>query len=171
MKRITPEDLPKSIRHVAFEFFHFSFYSRQLKDSKFLHGCSPAVRQAIGYSLLVHFRVLWEFFYEELGGDTCTVHKFREFLPEFKAAFPAEITKPAEARNLSKNLNKRLAHMSAVRWRERDRGMDFYERYFDGIDTQIAAFREALPPELQNSLIEEMHVFERRYEGRPPAQP
>jgi len=157
--KITPDDLPKAIPHLAFEFFHFSFYSRHLKDR-----CSTAVRQAVGYTLLLHFRVLWDFFYEEPRSDDCGVGHFRKFLPEFAAAFPAENGKPAGARGLSKNLNKCLVHMSAERWRKPRPWMDFYIGYFAGIETRIAQFREALPAELQKSLIKEMAIFESRYQ-------
>jgi hypothetical protein len=87
-------------------------------------------------------------------------------IPEFAAAFPPPITKPAGAETLSKNLNKRLAHLTATRWRERQPDMSFYERYFDGIQTHMAAFQEALPIELRNSFLENMQVFEGRYGER-----
>jgi hypothetical protein len=157
----TYEDLAKAVPHLAFDFFHFTFYSRRLKDGS-LARCRPAVRQAVLYSLLLHFRVLWDFLYEPPIMDDCTVAHFR-ILPKFAAAFPTKITKPAGAETLSKNLNKRLAHLTATRWREPQPDMSFYERYFDGIETQMAAFKEALPAELQNSLLENMQGFERRY--------
>jgi hypothetical protein len=54
----------------------------------------------------------------------------------------------------------------ATRWREPQPDMSFYEKYFDAIETLMAAFQEALPAELRNSLVEKMQVFESRYEDR-----
>ncbi|MFI5108575.1 MAG: hypothetical protein ACHP78_07005 [Terriglobales bacterium] len=161
---LTSEELAKAVPHLAFDFFHFRFYTRHLKDGS-LARCSPAVQQAVLYALLLHFRVLWDFFYEPPIKDDCTVAHFRVF-PKFAASFPSTITKPAGAATLSRNLNKRLAHLTATRWREPQPGMTFYERYFDDIEAHMAAFQEALPAELQNSLVQNMQLFEGRYEDR-----
>ena len=158
------EDPAKAVPHLAFDFFHFRFYSRRLKDGS-VARCSPAVRQAVLYSLLLHFRVLWDFFYEKPGKDDCGVDHFR-VLPEFASAFPTKITKPAKAETLSKNLNKRLAHMTATRWREPQPDMSFYQRYFEDIERLITAFQDALPAELRRSLVERMQKYEVGYGER-----
>jgi hypothetical protein len=87
-------------------------------------------------------------------------------LPGFDAAFPPAIhTPPVGARNASVNLNKRLAHLTATRWREKQPSMDYYTQYFEGIETLIAAFQIALPDDVRQSLDGRLHEFESLYKG------
>lgn len=153
----TTEELAKAVSHLAFDSFHFQFYGRHLNDRS-----SPAAQQAVRYSLLLHFRVLWDFFYEPPIKDDCAVVHFRVF-PEVKAALP-EIKRPDGGETLSKSLNKRLVHMTATRWREPQPDMDFYARYFDGINALIARFQQALPDELRECLVASMQTLQSRYE-------
>jgi hypothetical protein len=138
------EELEHAVRDIAFDIYHFRLYVKLHRNGK-LWACSPTTNQAIIYSLLLHFRILLDFFYKEPTRDDCWVGHFR-VLEGFAAAFPPEIhVAPNGAREVSVNLNKRLAHFTATRWREPQPDMAHYEVYFGGIETLIVAFQEALP--------------------------
>jgi len=118
-------ELAIAAHHLAFDIHHFRFYARLHKEGR-LTAFGPAVHQAFLYSLLLHFRILLDFFYKEPLQDDCCVGHFRA-LPEFEAAFPpAMYIPPVGARDVSVNLNKRLAHMTATRWREKQPHMAYY---------------------------------------------
>lgn len=157
-------ELVKAAYHLAFDIHHFRFYARLLKEGR-ITAFGPAVHQAFLYSLLLHFRVLLDFFYREPVHDDCWVGHFKA-LPEFAAAFPSAIhAPPVGAREVSVNLNKRLAHMTATRWRERPPDMSYYTNYFEGIEKLIVAFQAALPNDVRQSLDNRLHEFETRYRG------
>jgi hypothetical protein len=65
------EALRGSLSHLAFEFHHFRTYRRLLQSGlRHSHGpLCPAVRQAVIYALLLHFRLLIEFFYDPPSGS------------------------------------------------------------------------------------------------------
>jgi len=143
-------ELKKAVQELAFDVQHFRCYVQLYKKPKLRQVC-PAAYQAVIYSLLLHLRVLLDFFYGPPKKDDCWVRHF-SVLPEFSAAFPSKILSPAphEARELSLTLHKRLAHLTATRWEKPPRSMDYYEQYFDGINTLIDQFTAALPTDNQN---------------------
>jgi hypothetical protein len=155
-------ELIKAAYHLAFDIHHFRFYVRLFKDGRFF-SFGPAVQQAVLYSLLLHFRVLLDFFYKKPVHDDCWVGHFRA-LADFDRAFPPTMhVPPTGATKVSVNLNKRLAHMTATRWRENPPAMDFYANYFDDIEKLIVAFQAALPDDVRQSLDARLHEFEIRY--------
>jgi hypothetical protein len=157
------EQLKQAVEHLAFDVQHFRCYVRLHREGQ-LRKCSPTVSQAVIYSLLLHLRLLLDFFYGPPRYDDCWVGHFRS-LPGFAAKFPSEILVPApeDARALSVNLNKRLAHFTAIRWEVQAPAMDFYDRYFDGIENLIGAFQAALPVEIRQVFTEAIGQWERRH--------
>ena len=151
------DDLEQAAREIAFDMYHFRLYVQLQRDRKFW---KPTENQAIIYALLLHFRLLLDFFYKEPVQDDCCVGHFRHF-KEFEAAFPPEIHEaPNGAREVGVNLNKRLAHFTATRWRELQPDMAYYEPYFGGIEVLIAAFQEALPPDVREVFTKTMGHWE-----------
>jgi hypothetical protein len=156
-------ELTKAAYHLAFDIYHFRFYARLYKEGR-LTAFGPAVQQAFLYSLLLHFRILLDFFYKEPVQDDCGVGHFRIF-PEFDAAFPPGTRAPVGVRQVSVNLNKRLAHITATRWREKPPSMTYYTDYFDGIEKLIVDFQAALPGDLRQTLSGRLAEFEAQYQG------
>jgi hypothetical protein len=116
------------------------------------------------YSLLLHLRVLVDFFFVAPKSDDCRVGHFRS-LPAFEAAFPGKITVPSqeEIEELRLNLNKRLAHLTATRWREARPPRDYYARYFDDIDALLALFEKALPDDVGLEFTCAMRMWEQAH--------
>ena len=112
----TEADLNKAVTHFAFDVQHFRCYLDLHRNTK-LRRTSPAAWQAVVYSLLLHLRLLLNFFYGRPREDDCCVRHFK-VLPGFSVAFPSNSLSltPVEARQVSFNLNKRLAHLTATRW-------------------------------------------------------
>lgn len=122
---IEADELSLAAEHLAFDFFYFRLYKRLNKDIRLafsLHGA----HQAITYALLLHFRVLLDFFHMKPVKDDCCVIHFIDFIPEFKTSF-GEVEEPLTLKIVRDNLHKRLAHMTATRWREVRPEMDYYE--------------------------------------------
>jgi hypothetical protein len=151
------EELKDAVEHIAFEMYYFVTYLNIRKESKnylkFIKHPSPTdtvprcVPQGMGYLVLLHFRVLYGFFYGHPEGDDCCVEHFK-MLPEFAARFPAEIHVPPEGHSkIRTHINKLLAHFTAERWRNKRPPMVDYEAHFPHIVTLIARFKEALPPD------------------------
>ena len=143
------DDLEKAVTHLAFDVQHFRCYV-QLFENHRLQTASPAAWQAVIYSLLLHLRLLLDFFYGPPKQDDVWVGHFRS-IPQFDQVFPAtiQIPTPAEARALSVNLHKRLAHLTATRWEEPAPPMNFYQKYFQAVDALLNSFDAALPADLQ----------------------
>jgi hypothetical protein len=84
-------DLRSAAHFAAFEMYHFLYYTGMYREDPGLRVLSatlgPGFRQAIEYSILLHLRVLIDFFYYEPRQDDCWVGHFRT-LPGFSAAFP-----------------------------------------------------------------------------------
>lgn len=155
------EALKKAAKHIAFDMYHFRLYERMYKGRS--PSITPTIHQAVIYSLLLHFRVLLDFFYRKPTQDDCGVGHFR-VLPEFDAAFPAAFQLPPNgAREISISLNKRLAHFTATRWTERQPDMEHYAKHFDRINTLIDSFQEALPQDMQQVFLTSMHEWRRRH--------
>jgi hypothetical protein len=154
-------ELAEAIEQIAFDFFHFRFYWRHLHDNK----CSKAAHQALLYALLLHFRLLWDFFYGTPQHDDCVAGDFRVF-PKFQNAFPSQVKAPDGGKDLAVNLNKRLAHFTATRWGQTGKPpMKYYEDFFPDIDALITKFQNALPEELQESLVKTMRKWENDCDG------
>jgi hypothetical protein len=156
-------ELISAAYHLAFDVHHFRFYARLHKDSR-LTTFGPAVHQAFLYSLLLHFRILLDFFYKPPRFDDCGIDHFRA-LPEFAGAFPPAIHVPIGATEVSVNLNKRLAHLTATRWREPQPDMSYYTDYFEGIEKLIVEFQSALPDDVRQIFDGRLQEFNKQYRG------
>src|ERR1700720_744646 len=79
------KELTKAVKELAFDVQHFRCYLRLYREGS-LRKCSPTVEQAVRYSLLLHFRLLLDFFYEQPSDDDCCADHFR-VLPGFATTF------------------------------------------------------------------------------------
>jgi hypothetical protein len=153
--------------------YHFKHYIRIRANGNVSEGTSvsAAARQAIVYSLLLHQRVLLDFFYSPpRHDDDCWVGHFRA-LPEFEQRFPDTLFKvPSFKRELGRNLNKRLAHFTTVRWKERQPVLQEYERYFGEIEVLIEQFVDALPTPMKNKVLERFRQWDVQYKVMTPSR-
>jgi hypothetical protein len=159
-------ELIKAVTHLAFDVQHFRCYADLHKKAKLRQAC-PAASQAAVYALLLHLRLLLDFFYGQPRMDDCCVGHFG-VLPGFSAAFP-QILSPTrdEARQVSINLHKRLAHLTATRWEKRAPPFDYYQKYFDGVNTLIDRFEAVLPDDVRTLFVKAMHGWEKRHPATP----
>jgi len=140
---IRKDELHKALEHLAFDICHFRLYVERLKSGS---KQDRADSQAMLYALLLHVRLLIDFFYGKPTHDDCCVCHF-DLLDGFEQAFPASLRKePKWKADISGHLNKRLAHLTASRWRETRPAMDHYARHFGTILDLISRFEQALPP-------------------------
>jgi hypothetical protein len=139
----SPDELVKAAEHIAFEVHHFRSFA-VLKNNQELRALCPAATQAVGYALLLHLRVLIEFFFCEAEQDDCHVDHFRS-LPGFTTAFPASIHERTQHTDeVVKYLNKLLAHFTATRWEERRPAWGYYDEYAPLIADLATKFEAAL---------------------------
>ncbi len=159
----TEEDLKKAVIHLAFDVQHFRCYVTLHKNTELRQAC-PAASQAVAYSLLLHLRLLLDFFYGPPKKDDCWVGHFG-VLPGFSAAFSSRAASPTrhEAREISINLHKRLAHLTATRWQKSAPSMNYYQQYFDDMDKLIDKFEAALPGDVRRLFVTNMHKWENRH--------
>jgi hypothetical protein len=138
-----PDELIKAAEHIAFEIQHFRSYT-VLHNNPHLRTICPAASQAVGYALLLHLRVLMEFFFCEPEQDDCHVVHFRA-LRGFMAAFPPDIhERTKHTDEVAKYLNKLLAHFTANRWEEHRPAWNYYEEYSPVILDLAKKFETAL---------------------------
>jgi hypothetical protein len=147
---IRKDELPKALEHLAFDICHFRLYVERLRSGSTQQD--RASFQAMLYALLLHFRLLIDFFYGKPTQDDCCVCNF-DPLDGFEQAFPASLRQePKWKAEVSGHLNKRLAHFTASRWRETRPPMDYYAQHFGTILDLISRFEQALPPESRQQL-------------------
>jgi len=140
------EALKKAAKHIAFETQHFRCYSEIRKRFPNASRDHPAASQGIGYALLLHTRVLLDFFFNPPSSDDCCVAHFNR-LDGFEAKFPQHIHAPTQhTLDVSRALNKFLAHFSAMRWSPTDgpRAWNFYDEFAPTIEDLIVRFESAL---------------------------
>jgi hypothetical protein len=124
-------------------------------------GTGPK-KQLISQSLLLHLRLLLDCFYKPPFKEDVWVGHFRE-LPAFEASFPQELyTPPDRLPEVKDYLDKRLAHFSSARWTGDHPDLEYYAKYFDGLERRIASFQAALPDELRELFIARTQQFEHR---------
>ena len=157
---IVESELPIAVKHLAFDLFYFGLYRSLIKDFMFVLT-NPAASQAITYALLLHFRVILDFFYttQPIKDDCCVTH-FIQLSPAFKANFPA-VVRPLWLTEVRDSLHKRLAHMTATRWREPRPEMDYYRKYFGDIDGLTETFLKGIPADLRTPFDSEWSNLER----------
>ncbi len=143
-----PDELLQAAEQTAFEIQHFRCYSA-LKSNDDLSAFCPAGTQAVGYALLLHLRILIEFFFCEPEQDDCHVVHFR-VIAGFTDAFPPAIhERTTRTDEVVKYLNKLLAHFSAARWEVHRPAWDYYDEYSPTIEALAAQFERALPAEFK----------------------
>jgi hypothetical protein len=158
------DELKKAVEHLAFEMQHFRCYSKLYKNSDLSRFCGAA-HQAVLYALLLHLRLLIDFFYGEARQDDCNVDHFN-VLNGFEAAFPASIhLHSARNKKMSADLNKLLAHMTATRWEKNRPPMNDYDSFIPTIDDLITKFEAALPEEVRQVYLRHYQ----RWESSHPA--
>ena len=156
------DELKEAVKHLAFDMQHFRCYSKLYSDVH-LERFSAAASQAVMYALLLHLRLLIDFFYGEARQDDCHVDHFN-ILDGFEAAFPGSIhQRSAGIDNISADLNKFLAHMTAARWENNRPPMNEYEKFIPTIDHLIKRFEGALPEDLRQVYSEHYRMWERRH--------
>jgi hypothetical protein len=155
--------LAKAVNHLAFDVYHFRCYTRLYREGR-LTTCAPTAAQAVIYSLLLHLRLLLDFFYGPPKLDDCWVGHF-SVLPGFTASFGAPSGAPTrdDARTLSGNLHKRLAHLTATRWEKEAPPMNYYNTYLDGIDHLLTTFEAALPKNVRQVFANGLRDWERKH--------
>ena len=153
------DELKKAVEHLAFEMQHFRCYSKIYKSSD-LTRFSGAAHQAVLYALLLHLRLLIDFFYGEPKRDDCSVDHFN-VLNGFEAAFPASIhLHSARNKQVSVDLNKLLAHMTATRWEKNRPPMDDYDKFILTISDLITRFEAALPEDVRQVYLKHYRSWE-----------
>jgi hypothetical protein len=138
------KQLIQALRNLAFETWHFRCLS-QVRREKQMPSWNT-MRQAVGYALLVHIRVIISFFYGRatLPRDCHAYHFSR--LEGFDAKFPAALCERTEnIERLIEALNQFLAHFSSARWEMDRKPWTFYESFEPTIDGLITRFEAALP--------------------------
>ena len=163
-RAFTVDELKEAVKHLAFDMQHFRCYSTLYSDPH-LRRFSAAASQAVMYALLLHLRLLIDFFYGEAKQDDCHVDHFNT-LSGFEAAFPASIHhRSAGINKISANLNKFLAHMTATRWENNRPSMNEYEKVMPTIDHLIQRFEDALPEDLRQVYSKHYQIWEGRHPG------
>ena len=161
---INRDELKKAVEYLAFDMYHFRCYTKLYKNPKLGMFC-PAAHQAVLYALLVHLRLLVDFFHNKAEKpDDCRLDHFKA-LPEFRAAFPASTKQDRKwAEKVGRNLSKRLVHFTATRWLKTQPNMKYYEEFGVTIDDLITKFQAALPQDLR----EVFEVHYRNWERNHP---
>jgi hypothetical protein len=154
-------DLEEALKHLAFDAHHFRAYSRLHREGS-LSACSPLIAQGIRYSLLLHFRVLTNFFSGPPQRDDRWVGDFTQFFSE-ELRRSGALTPNPKLKDVAKQLNKRLAHFTATRWEEQAPDMQYYANCFDEIERLIAAFQAGLPAEMQKCFADALERWERAH--------
>src|SRR5713101_4238606 len=147
-----PPDLNEAAEYIAFEMFHLRYYAEVFEKCpaprRFRSVFGERIGTAYEYSFLLHLRVLLDFFYREPkpGSDDVWVGHFRSVMG-FDEVYGETLCAPPEgALAISRHLNKRLAHFTEVRWKEKDQhiGMESYRLYWIALLKLIDKFEAAL---------------------------
>lgn len=147
MRLYTKQDLHPALDALAFEFFHYRLFRSLLEE----HGSIDQVqKQATLYALLIHLRLIVDFFHKRPQEDDLALEHFQSLVTDFKASFQHSSTfTQAEVDRVGNELNKRLAHITATRWDKPRTDFEFYQHFFDLIEAEICSFEDALPNELR----------------------
>jgi len=134
--------LRKALPHIAFDIYHYECYATLWSQPQ-LRARSSAAQQAMIYALLLHLRLLLVFFYRPSKFDDCNLDRF-SILPGFMHRF-GKLRHRRQVEKTIENLNKRLAHITARRWRVRAPIMQYYTAIDPELRVLIARFESALP--------------------------
>jgi hypothetical protein len=145
-KSKNPNRLNKSLRDLGFEIFHYQIHRQLVRTNPFLPQLyDDAVEQAIMYALLLHFRLLIDFFYLPQAKQDDIVAQNFIALPGFDKSVLRKLRKPTWLEGMRAELSKRLAHLSEARLDDHAPGFDYYAVRFAELDTAIGDFARALP--------------------------
>jgi hypothetical protein len=148
---IAEEDLKEAVKHLAFEVYHYRSYAQLVRTVSYAR-MEPIATQAVLSALLLHLRLLLDFFCtpSKYDDDVC-VDDFIRIFPNFAESAPSAITKldGAVVKEVRINLHKRLVHFTTTRWSDTRKPLNYYMRLFDGLDNLLSTFEEALPDELR----------------------
>lgn len=151
-------DYKQAVEHLAFDVHFFRSYARL--DRLGLPNEPAIFRQAVRYCLLLHLRVLLDFFSKPPVKDDCCIADFSHFPKMRIAQDTGRLAPPADGRQLADNLNKRLAHFTATRWTDAAPAMEFYKPYIDHVDRLITEFECALPEELKSAFSDALRYWQ-----------
>jgi hypothetical protein len=156
-------DLEEALKHLAFDVHHFRSYACLYREGA-LASCSPLIAQGVRYSLLLHFRVLLNFFNAPpRRDDNRWVGNFRQF-SRIEELFKSGVLTPnPKLKEVAVHLNKRLAHFTATRWKEKAPDMAFYAKHFHEIEQRITAFQTGLPAEMRQFFSDALNDWERKH--------
>jgi hypothetical protein len=169
--QIVPHPLPdlvEAAHTICFEMFHLRYYVATYDNTPEKHRFRAAfgerVGQAYEYALLLHLRVLLDFFYRKPKHyqDDVWVGHFNQ-LNNFSISYPPELYKaPPDSHEVRRHLNKWLAHFTDGRWtlRHEHWGMDRYAKQWVLLLMLIDKFEAALTGDAKRRFDLRMKVFE-----------
>jgi hypothetical protein len=164
LRKFSHDELKKAVEHLAFETQHFRCY-RKLHHNGKLRAFSAAATQAVGYSLLLHLRVLIDFFYAAPEKDDCCVDHLNA-LPGFATSFPASLhVHTPKTREVSETLNKFLAHLTATRWEKPRQAWDYYDQFAPTIENLVEKFETALPDDFKKVYLKAYQHWDSNHHG------
>lgn len=141
-------ELSEGVAEIAFEFTFFRQYRSAYE--KYKVGDLSVQRQATTNALLLTTRLVLGFFCDKPKSDDISIQHFLNFLPAFKQKFNRKVIAQLDlTEDIVVHLHKRLAHLTATRWRQKSKSSDAYEKHFDDIEAAISQFEMALPSDLK----------------------
>jgi hypothetical protein len=160
---LSEHDFEEATRRIAYEMYHFRSLVQIYRDRRIGVGLW---RQLASQSLLLHLRILIEFFYwANVKLQDVTI---RDFLERTDFTFPFElyscaplVIKPVSRtanrpdsmslKLVKEALDQRLVHFGRGRWTGYHPGLEDYALCFDDLEHRIIAFRAALPDHLKDA--------------------
>lgn len=166
-------DFDRATATIAYEMYHFRCLAQLYRDGKAEGGFWG---QVCAQSLLLHLRIMIEFFYGKRPNDQDVTIK--QFLAADGFSFSPELQEVPERmlltsktpnrprsmtmREVKEALNQRLVHFGIGRWHGYHPGLDDYEPCFDDLEARIVAFRKALPEHLMIIFDNRLRQFQTR---------
>ncbi|MFN7994297.1 MAG: hypothetical protein U0Q18_11870 [Bryobacteraceae bacterium] len=156
-------NLKDAIEHLAFEVHQYRSFSR-LVETRVVFTWEPLASQAVLTAILLHLRLLLDFFYATPRQDDVCWRHFTA-VPHFQQHFPAELLdgdRP-EVETFRKKLHKRLVHFTATRWTDNQQQfMNSYMRMFPLLDKALLAFETSLPPDLEKAYEHALEIWQQK---------
>jgi hypothetical protein len=117
--------------------------------------------QAAVYALLIHLRLIVDFFFEKPKHDDVSVLHFREMEDFDHGSDLAKVAPPNGIKELREHLNKRLAHLTATRWREQAPRIEYYAGFFESVESHLDAFENTLPADFKARYEKALRLWDR----------
>jgi hypothetical protein len=93
-RKFNDNELKEAVKHLAFDVYHFRAYVRLCRDRS-LWMCAPILVQAVLYALLLHMRILLNFFGARPKHDDIGVGHFLRY-PRIKMTFASGLLTPTD---------------------------------------------------------------------------